>query len=219
MLGGRLRRGRRAAHRDHGVDRRVAGIGDRDVARLDVRLVVGGDRAGPTCVALIDVEADILLAERARREHEPGVFLRRGALHEIARGVDPLGGADQDRLRRIAFRRKRHHHRGVAQAASRSRCGRSRSSAPWRATPSATSNTFSARTRSPSMASAAPISAFAVARLEVVDLGVGEVAKIADRSHAVPRQHVERVGERQVRRRSRGPARCSHNCASGRARA
>jgi hypothetical protein len=39
--------------------------------------------------------------------------------------------------------------------------------------------------------------------LEVVDLGVGEVADIADRGDAVPRQNIEGVGERRALRRWR----------------
>ena len=45
------------------------------------------------------------------------------------------------------------------------------------------------------MPSAAAICALAIGVASVVELGVGEIAQIADRRRAVARQHVERIGE------------------------
>ena len=128
-------------------------------------------------------------------------------MHEIAGGIDPLRGADQDRLCRIAFGRERHHHGGVAQR---------------RAVIGAADLDLGLLGERGDGHAEHLLGADAVAehgergadfrlrrrRLEVVDLGVGEIAKIADRSDAVPRQHIERVSERQsavgrgVRRRA-----------------
>ena len=117
-------------------------------------------------------------------------------MHEIAGGIDPLGGADQDWLCRIAFGRERHHHGGVAQR---------------RAVIGAADLDLRLLGERGDGHAEHLLGADAVAehgergadfrlrrrRLEVVDLGVGEIAKIADRSDAVPRQHIERVSERQ----------------------
>ena len=60
---------------------------------------------------------------------------------------------------------------------------------------SAAANTRSARVRSPASASAAATCALAIGVFKRVELGVGEIAQIADRRRAVARQHVERVGK------------------------
>ena len=54
---------------------------------------------------------------------------------------------------------------------------------------------------------------------EIVELGVGEIAQIAERRDAVPRQHVERVGEIAAAVLVPAPARWRRCCAAGRARA
>ena len=114
MLRRRFGRGRRAAHRDDGLERGIAAIGHRQ--RVGLELVLGEAPVERTLLpAVIDGEADILLAQRPGRQHEPCLFLRRGVAHLVARGFDALGAADQDQLGRVAFGRQGDHRRRIAQ--------------------------------------------------------------------------------------------------------
>ena len=79
LSSGRLWAGGRAADRDHRLHRHIPAIGHRDGASLEVALVKAAiERTGQRrlLAASIGVEADALLAERARREHQPRILLR-----------------------------------------------------------------------------------------------------------------------------------------------
>ena len=198
VIGRGLRRRRSAAHGDHRVERRVAGIGHRHRVDADVLLAEGAVertfKAAFAAASILDGKAHALLAERARREHEPGLLLRRGVGHAVARHADLLGGAHQDRLRRVAFRRQRHDRSGIAQRRTevdtsvlgldlvRQRAGGDLErllGADLVAEHGKRGADLGLRRR----------------RRELVELHVGEVAEIANRGHAVPREHVERIGQ------------------------
>ena len=102
--------------------------------------------------------------------------------------------------RRAAFRGERHQRRRVAQRPSRSRCGRSSS---------AGCGAIDGQRRRIDALGARAVAEHAERRGDLrlgdrgrdrVELGVGEVAQVADRRRAVARQHVERIGELARRR-------------------
>ena len=108
------------------------------------------------------------------------------------------GGADQEHVRRTAFGRKRHHERRRPATAIRNRCGRSTDRCPSGSAPAAARNAFSDadpdRRAWPAPRRSRPWRSACRARIE---LDVGDVAKVADRRHAVPGEHVERVRQRK----------------------
>ena len=195
LFGGGLRRRRRAGDGDHRLDLILAGIGDTQrlfqIAGLDGAV----ERALQRRAADIERHPAAVLGERARREQKPGILLRRRRAQRRARRVDALHRGLHGGARRAAFARERHQSGGVPQgravvftARRVGLCGRRQR--------------FERRRID-------ALGAGAVARhgerrgdlrlrdrrRQRIELGVGDVAKIADRSRAVARQHIERIGD------------------------
>ncbi len=112
-----LRRHRRAAHRNHRLHRRIAGVGNLDRLAFQYGCLVAAIQRGFDRRA-IDIEGQRFLCQRPRRQHQPGIFLGRGVRRQSARHFDARDGLRQRRPRCVAFARKRNQCGGIAQSAA-----------------------------------------------------------------------------------------------------
>ena len=192
---GGLRRDRRTRHRDHRLQRRVAGVGDLHRLRRMSPWPVVAEHRGLDRRA-VDVERDRvgLLRHRPRRQQQPRVLLRRGVGGEPPRRLDAFDRAGQRRARRVAFARERDQRCGIAQR---------------RAVVGAAEHQHRLRLQVLQRRRVDLLGAAAVAdqrercgelrlgdrRRDRVQLGVGEITEVADRGDAVLRQHIELVSQ------------------------
>ncbi len=189
----RLRRDRRAAHRDHRLYRRFPGVGDLDrlafhFSRLVAAIKRSLDRRP------IEIKGHGFLRQRARSQHQPCIFLGRGVRRQPARHFDARHRLRQCRPRRIAFARKRNQRRGIAQSAAI-------------VDPSELQHGFWRETFE--RGGIDPLCPALVAdqrqrrrqlrlcnwRRQVVQLGVREITQVADRRGAIAGEHVKSVSQ------------------------
>ena len=193
-----------------------------DLQRLrELARAAGCGRARPVCgCAWTSSEtAPRVLRHRARGQHQPGVLLRRGVGRMRPRLLDALHRRCDGRPRAAGFARERHQRRRVAQrravvvAAEQLGSGRRLEVVERRLVDALGAGAVAEQ------AERRGDLRLGDRRCEIVELGVGEIAQIAERGDAVPRQHVERVGEVAAAVLRRRPARCRRRCAADRARA
>jgi hypothetical protein len=120
--------------------------------------------------------------------------LRRGIRCKTARSLDALNCAGNRRPRRAAFRRQCHQGRRIAQdravvgaAIFQHRLWRKRAQR-------LAIDALGARTVTKHAERRGDLR-LGNRACEIVELGIREIAQVADRRRAVPRQHIERIGE------------------------
>jgi hypothetical protein len=140
--------------------------------------------------------------ERPRRQHHPGVLLGGRIGRQIARRLDPLHRLQDRRPRCVALRGERHEGGGITQR---------------RAVVGAAELELGLRRDVGQRRRIDPLGARTVAQhaecrcelrlgdrgLQLVQLGIGEVAQVAERRHRVAREHVIRIGQLAVDRLGR----------------
>ena len=195
LLGRGLRRQRRAGDRDDGLHLIFSGVGDAqrllEVARAD-----GAKERALHCLTA-DIERHVpgVLGHGARRQQQPSVLLRGGRAQSGACGLDPLLGGLHRGAGRAALGGERDQRGGIAQTRTeveaageirqRLRPERGERGGEYPLGPRAVAGE---RKRSGDLR-------LGDRSLQRVELGVGEIAQIADRRRAVARQHVERVSK------------------------
>ena len=132
--------------------------------------------------------------ERARGQHEPGVFLGRGGGAQRARAIDAQHRIVDGLLRRPAFGGERHQRRRITQG--RAEIGAAEIELRLRR--------YGVERREIDIVGARLVAdhrqrrrdlRFCNRRRDVGKLDVGDVTQVTDRRGAVARQHVERIGQ------------------------
>ena len=144
-----------------------------------------------------DVERHVagVLGHGARRQQQPGILLGGSRAQERAGGLDPLLGGLHGRRAGAAFRGERDDGCGVAQCRAVVLAARE---VGLRLRPERSErrriDALGARAVADQRQRGGDLR-LGDRRRQRVELGVGEIAQVADRRQAVARQHIERVGE------------------------
>ena len=132
--------------------------------------------------------------ERASGEHQPGAFLRRRISRELAGAVDPRDGLRDRRCRRAPFRSERHQGRRIAQRRAEIHSADVERRLRRDRVERRQIDRIGARLVTEHRQRGGDLR-LGDRRRQIVQLGVGDITQIADRSRAVARQHIERIAE------------------------